>query len=341
MRIKIFVSFLILLASLYHLYISITNGSLYQKPVSRDKQGFVIDASPVKIVATKKQVEVYQKLMENPEIKNAVNELVQSGFESENGASVSISGGTKMPLEALSLDSQVAAQENQDEAEPGGALKDQVNPLEVNEQGPSLTSIQEENHEGASSAALAEQLPESSGNIEPPQEEMLEDLMNDVKETQQKEKEQAKAGVEVLEKDRVGEEVPAPNDIANEPQTDNGQKNKELAETEPQKEVSVLNQVPPVLKKQLMTLISCKTKDAKGRIPDIIWKKMVEKARQETYLTDGKKTLPEISEEIFKEKECWPKLWSLNPQIENPYVIPADQVLNMIPQETRSPASEE
>jgi hypothetical protein len=102
--------------------------------------------------------------------------------------------------------------------------------------------------------------------------------------------------------------------------------------------------VPPIvnsdLQKKLLSLISCKTKDSMSRIPSVVWNRMVKKAGVKEYITPSDQSLPEISIAIFGEPDCWPKLWSQNPEIENPHDIAKNtKILILLDPEARTPAS--
>lgn len=87
----------------------------------------------------------------------------------------------------------------------------------------------------------------------------------------------------------------------------------------PQVKVGVSPQADSALQKKLASLLSCKTRDATSRIPPVVWNHLLKKAGVSQYTVKGSETLPEVSEAIFGEAECWPKIWSQNPAIENPH----------------------
>ncbi len=109
------------------------------------------------------------------------------------------------------------------------------------------------------------------------------------------------------------------------------------ASPEPEK----VSQFDPIKELAARNLMSCKTKNSKGRIPILIWNYIVSKSSTTKYVTTGKETLPRIAVILLNDESCWPKLWSQNPALENPYEIPSGLTISVVPDTPRVPANSE
>lgn len=112
-----------------------------------------------------------------------------------------------------------------------------------------------------------------------------------------------------------------------------GPTNEELAPVQDEEsppEVSIQDPEPPVkvqispeLKMKVLSLMTCKQyNEGLSSINPVVWKLMVRRAGKNSYKTRSPAALPVIAKEVFGEEECWPKIWSLNPDITNPYDVP-------------------
>jgi hypothetical protein len=68
--------------------------------------------------------------------------------------------------------------------------------------------------------------------------------------------------------------------------------------------------------------VNCEARNDKGLMPDVVWKRLVEKSGKQHVVLAAETDLTQVSVENFGGEGCWPKLWSLNPAIENPHRVP-------------------
>ena len=68
--------------------------------------------------------------------------------------------------------------------------------------------------------------------------------------------------------------------------------------------------------------VNCEARNESGLMPDVVWRRLVEKAGKRYVVLQADTDLTQVSVENFGGEGCWPKLWSLNPEIQNPHKVP-------------------
>lgn len=74
--------------------------------------------------------------------------------------------------------------------------------------------------------------------------------------------------------------------------------------------------------------VNCQTRNSEGLMPNVVWKRLVEKAGKEFVILETDTDLTALARDVMGGEECWPKIWSLNPQIQNPHDVPAGTRVN-------------
>lgn len=87
-------------------------------------------------------------------------------------------------------------------------------------------------------------------------------------------------------------------------------------------------------------LSSCDTKNSESRIPKEVWQAKLKEAGVTSYKIENVISLPEVSVQVFGEESCWPKIWSLNPHIGNPYDLAIGDEIQFVHKKERAPASQ-
>ena len=115
-----------------------------------------------------------------------------------------------------------------------------------------------------------------------------------------------------------------------------------LPESQPEEESSQPKELEEEKKPQPQKepqLASCETKNSQSLIPEEVWQKKIEEAGVVSFKLEKAMTLPEVSIQIFGEESCWPKIWSFNPQIENPYELNKGDEIQFVNSSSRVPAN--
>lgn len=323
---KILLSIVILTGALGQLYNHYVNGITYNKLVARDKAGFVVDGIKVKVTASEAEVEAYKELISTEVPKDLKAQLKDVKQQQKKMME-------KLDATAGIGNTQAKAGEQQGEVVAGSSgpgLEDGPPSLPPVPPEPGSLPDLPENPEAGDLPAETEQadLPKEPAMELPP---VPGDISEPPKQSSNSEKEMPESSDSsgLAEEDKVADTEPAEE---TKPETDVGQiepPKKQKPKFDPIKELAARN------------LMSCKTKNSKGRIPTLIWNYIVSRATATEYVTTGDETLPQIAVTVLNDESCWPKIWSQNPVLENPYDIPSGLTISVIPDAPRIPANEE
>lgn len=328
---KILLSIVILTGALGQLYNHYVNGITYNKMVARDKAGFVVDGIKVKVTASQEEVEAYKKLISTEvpkDLKAQLKDVKQQQQEMME----------KLDATAGIENTVAKAGEQQGEVvagESGPGLEDGPPSLPPVPPEPGSLPDLPENPEAGEMAAATEQantLPKDPAMELPP---VPGDISEEPKQSSKNEKETPESSDSsgLAETDKSADP-----ELAEEkkPETDPGT---DVGQAQPPKQEKP--KFDPIKELAARNLMSCKTKNSKGRIPTLIWNYIVSRATATEYVTTGDETLPQIAVTVLNDESCWPKIWSQNPVLENPYDIPSGLTISVIPDAPRIPANKE
>ena len=328
---KILLSIVILTGALGQLYNHYVNGITYNKMVARDKAGFVVDGVKVKITASDADVEAYKKLISTEvpkdlkaqlkDVKQQQQELMEK-LDATAGIENTVAKAGEQQGEVVAGQSGAGLEDGPPSLPPVPAEPGSLPELP---EAPESGDMPAETEQAKTMAKEpATELPPVTGELPEPPEQTS---------NAEKEMPDSSNGSGLGEEDKasdpelVGESLPEPD-----PGADVGQAEpptKQKPKFDPIKELAARN------------LMSCKTKNSKGRIPTLIWNYIVSRATATEYVTTGDETLPQIAVTVLNDESCWPKIWSQNPVLENPYDIPSGLTISVIPDAPRIPANKE
>lgn len=327
MKLKVLLSVVILTGALGQLYNHYVSGFTYNKLVARDKLGFVIDGKMVKITASQEDLEAYKKLITG-ELGQDIRSQIES-VENQQRKMMKqldeVSGIDPGVVKSTPPEGQLVAESSHAEGSDGLPTLPPV-PEEVGELPPLPQNPEGEEAKTADGDETSSN--DSAGNdLPPPPPTDINEETAGVPESPAGPQAQSPAESAALDAGDKKEK----NDGASENSVEVSQ-NEHPPKTKPK--------FDPIKELAARNLMSCTTKNSKGRIPALIWNYIVSRSSATEYVTTGEETLPQIAETMLNDESCWPKLWSQNPALENPYDIPSGLTISIVPNAPRLPANE-